>query len=224
MKNLVISLFFFLSLTACKKDEPAVTCADAGPVFSTSKDAVVSMNLYLEDHGSLYLPSFAVWTEKAGTVKTLFVTCKAAFRSWDGTTSRKEALPVWFGRNIVEVSQPEVFEVDAVTTATPSASPFILLVDFLPLQVNDTLSIFVEVNASYDKNEYYRDEINGQPSVIWRARVYNNPEGHISWKISPSWDTVLSMEVMTSFIMIFHRLLRQPGLFKRLRLYLNLPD
>ncbi|HYW96671.1 MAG TPA: hypothetical protein VE870_13840 [Bacteroidales bacterium] len=178
MRNTVLLLLlFFTSLSACRKDETTVRCSDAGRVFSTSDGAVVSMSIYLDTHNSLYLPSFAVWTEKAGKVKTLYATCKAAFKSWDGGVSRREALPVWYGSNAREVLQPEVFEIDAVTSATPSVTPFILLVDFLPLRDADTIRVYVEVNASRDKNEYYRDEVNGQPSVVWQARGFTNVEG-----------------------------------------------
>ncbi len=134
--------------------------------------------MYLNLHNSLYPPSFAVWSEEAGAVRTLYVTCKAGHKSWDGAVSRAEALPVWDARHALEVMQPGLFNIDAVTTATPAVSPYVILFDVLPVSTVDTLHLFVEVNASYDSNEFYTGGINGQPSVVWESAEYTDASGH----------------------------------------------
>jgi len=118
-----------------------------------------------------YAPTYAIWVEdEEGHRATLFVTNKIARSNWGA--DRASVLPIWSG--IREQN------VDAVSEATQSNKA--KLQCNLPKDFSDKkLTLFLEVNASFDYNEYYREglkrgeegynDVNGQPSMLYRAEL-----------------------------------------------------
>ena len=119
-----------------------------------------------------YAPSYAVWVQSEDGVRaTLFTTGKAAANSYGGT-ERPSALPVWMGLREDKV--------DAVSGATP-AKEAKLTCNIPESLAGKKLKLFIEANASYDYNDYYKEalktgeqgynDVNGQPSVVWMAEL-----------------------------------------------------
>jgi hypothetical protein len=131
-------------------------------------------------------PSFAFWIEdpETGDVETLFVTKKAGLKKWFGAKAdaRPYALPVWFG---VEKKQKKE-DVQAVTDATPKGARGELECVIPQKFMNKKVNVYLEINASFDFNEYYPkkdkkgeigfSEANGQPSLVWATSLQTNAE------------------------------------------------
>ncbi len=160
MKKGIALLLFFALLTGCTPK----------PTLDPSAPYVVVTFTYGE--GLRYPPSYAIWAQdEAGNKTTLFVSRKSASKRFV-TETRPATLPVWPG--IREES------VDAVSGATPSNG--LDLQCILPQSlVGKPFTLFIEANASYDYNDYYREglkegdegynDVNGQPSVLWSAAI-----------------------------------------------------
>jgi hypothetical protein len=116
-------------------------------------------------------PTYAVWVEdESGHRATLFVTNKIAKSNWGA--DRASVLPIWSG--IREEN------VDAVSEATQSNKA--KLQCNLPEDISDKkLTLYIEVNASFDYNDYYSEglkrgeegysDVNGQPSMLYHTEL-----------------------------------------------------
>ena len=139
------------------------------------------------------VPQMAIWLEdmEGNYVKTLYVTSKtsnSSFRNKPGQTDiirRPEALPVWGHKRGVRASDglyvPDVdsLEFDGLTAATPKTDHQIRF----PKVAQSQYRIFMEVNRSYDFNEYYTTDrfpsdpiysgsgSSGQPSLVYSAVI-----------------------------------------------------
>jgi hypothetical protein len=117
-------------------------------------------------------PQLACWLETpdGGYVGTVYVTAKAAKKSWVSAPpgGRPEALPVW---SAIRGSEPPV--TDAISGPTPSGATMrdsSLAGSLRP----GTYIAKLEVNRSYDYNDRYtRDSsgVDGQPSLIYECEL-----------------------------------------------------
>ncbi len=144
-------------------------------------------------------PQFAVWLgDSAGTyIKTLYVSnsmSSSVFKnvyngsSWGrGIVRRPEALPFWaHQRNIkaedgLYVPLGEAPDLDGVSGATPNTN--FIVKSSAQMDDLDGFTVFLEVNQSFDWNEFYTKEAFpndtvysgsgkvGQPSLVYSAKV-----------------------------------------------------
>lgn len=143
------------------------------------------------------IPQVAVWIETMDGqyIDTLYVTGKSAnsnFGSEDGELVRRpEALPYWsFSRGIQEEDgyfAPSInnADLDGVTGATPLNDSLIALT----APKMGSYRLMLEVNRSYDFNEYYSKDrfpedatysgsgSSGQPSLIYSVDIDSNSSG-----------------------------------------------
>lgn len=140
------------------------------------------------------VPQMVIWLESLDGefIDTLYVTNKLSNSSFQSSSldqteviRRPEALPYWGHRRNVTSSDglylPEVNskEFDGITAATPRGDQYLIL----QKQEEGAFNLFLEVNRSYDFNEYYsktrfpNDEIysgsgsSGQPSLIYKTSI-----------------------------------------------------
>jgi hypothetical protein len=139
-------------------------------------------------------PQLAVWLEdeQGHFIKTLYVTGKTATSNFYSVKSdeerirRPETLPYWSHKRGIQaqdglyVPSVDSTEFDGMTSATPKGDHLLNM----PIPKGDNYRLMVEVNRSYDFNDYYSrdrfsdDEIysgsgsSGQPSLIYQA-VFN---------------------------------------------------
>lgn len=139
------------------------------------------------DKSTKYAPTFVLWVEDAtgGDATTLYVTKKAAGRL---VVTRLGMLPVWAAVK-KQMDGPE--DLDAVSSATPAGADAEFTVQIPDKYKGRKINFYIEANASYDYNEYFREglksgeagynDVNGQPSVIWMATVdlFATPAGKI---------------------------------------------
>lgn len=141
-------------------------------------------------------PQIAIWIEKQDNtyVKTLFVSQRAGKKNWifGPEEGRPESLPVWYhtaGLSSAKTGKTDTAvtakaDTDAVTAATPAGKTQIQESTDLP--AGDTYVIKIEVNHSFDYNEYWPKSaarsspaysgVNGQPSVIYTAILNTQPD------------------------------------------------
>lgn len=154
-------------------------------------DVEIGPEYFLKNLGFLrgnHVPQCVIWTEgpDGQFVSTVYMTKKGALGAWGaGEIQRPTCFPVWAYRRGKE-TLPGYFMptrakplVDAVTSATPHDS--FRVVQVLPAgYAADSISIFVEVNTSYDHNDAYPEKegkfvrelsYNGQPSVVWSGTL-----------------------------------------------------
>jgi len=119
------------------------------------------------------IPQFAAWIEdnNGNYISTIAVTnwtVRSSRRTSPGG-NRSHALPVWSHiRHNLSVGDA----LDAVSSATPSGSAAIPVENNL-LTGGNTYNVYLEVNRSFDFNEFWtRNNAgnNGQPSVIYHAQ------------------------------------------------------
>ncbi len=135
-------------------------------------------------------PQYAIWlVDSSGNhLETISVTKKSAksLFSGAGKKSRPEALPVWsFARGKKSSTgnyMPSKKEplVDGVTSASPK-SEMVLSYSLPVIYKDQSVSIRVEINNSMDFNDFYtkqkknkegsNNSVNGQPSLIYEAKV-----------------------------------------------------
>ncbi len=136
------------------------------------------------------IPQMAIWIEaKDGRfIDTIYVTKKSATGKWSaaGGSRRPEALPVWsHARGIKNpdggyMPDKKGALPDAISGATPTKSfdkSWKLPASLVP----GIYKIKVELNSSFDWNDYYPDklpksharwsEVNGQPSVVYEGAI-----------------------------------------------------
>lgn len=129
-------------------------------------------------------PQIAVWIEnvRGSDIRTLWVARRSGLRLWKGKVECPTALPIWESVHQREKSdyRPRGMMrmlLDAVSGATPTGGRFEVR-GRVPL--NSRWRCFVEINLSGDFNRHfpYRHpggmpdpEMNGQPSLIYRAEI-----------------------------------------------------
>ena len=128
-------------------------------------------------------PQCAVWLEDTdgNYVRTLYVTRRVSKRSWifAPAKGRPEALPVWShaANHDGGKSMADNGELDAVTSATPNAD-----IVFTAETGDKEYIIKAEFNTSFDYNDFYakkNSRINGQPSVVYEAKIPQGMNGEI---------------------------------------------
>jgi len=129
-------------------------------------------------------PQIAVWLAhpETASIRTVWVANRAGRRLWKGKFECPTALPIWESRHNQEKSDYKARGLlkrllDAVTGATPDGGEFSVTAR---VPRGSSWQCYVEVNLSADFNAAfpYRDEtgmpdpeVNGQPSLIYRARI-----------------------------------------------------
>ncbi|WP_431725057.1 DUF2271 domain-containing protein [Treponema socranskii] len=130
----------------------------------------------------------AVWLEDSNGnyVRTLYVTQRASKRNWivGPKTGRPESLPVWYHAANYESTKgaPGNADVDAVTAATPKGG-----VVFTAEIGDGAYVIKAEFNTSFDYNDFYTKKnsgVNGQPSVVYEAKIPADASGEIELTLS----------------------------------------
>lgn len=160
---------------------------------------------------TLITPQIAIWLESEDGVfyETIFITERSGLSNWRKYPFAKDvrrpaALPVWSHmRGVAQddgVYMPTIENpvADAVTGATP-ASGFRLNYN-LPAG-GDNYRIYVEVNNSWDYNDYYTEELlevpenshseksfSGQPSLVYSATISESNSGTITLELQGHGD------------------------------------
>ena len=143
----------------------------------------ISVGFNAEAYKSLFLkklyPTYVIWAvnKKTGEVRTIYITGKAGTGEWMMADERPSSVPVWYGMKKKEAETP----VDSITGATPSGEMFTHYWQVPGSMMNARIDIYLEVNVSFDYNDFYREEakegepgysdVNGQPSLIWMATL-----------------------------------------------------
>lgn len=124
-------------------------------------------------------PQMAVWavSGRSGFSRTLYVTRAGAKDDWFSVDKRPSALPVWYGVRPAEKGSA----VDAVTGATPGGESFRVNWNVPQALKGKPLDILIEANVSFDYNRHFPkrakkgepcfSDVNGQPSLVWKARI-----------------------------------------------------
>ena len=152
-KSLVFTVFIgllFVCFIGCNREKTETNVnitIDKGGSWSGAKG-----------HG----PQLVVWVEDetGNYISTLFITQKSAKKNFN----RPEALPVW------EHKKTNLQEVDAISGATSKAPNYQGYIDTKLLTKGNKYNVFLEVNNSFDYNDFWNDKnsgVNGQPSLIY---------------------------------------------------------
>lgn len=139
------------------------------------------------------IPQIAFWieSEDGSFKKTIYITKRFAKQIWNGfydknKTFREYALPLWckrFKEILPTYNKPLS---DSVTMASPkSDSTF----EFL-IPEDKVVILFLEVNNSFDYNDSYPEDqsYNGQPSLIYTAKIPVSFKGKIELKLTYKTD------------------------------------
>jgi hypothetical protein len=128
-------------------------------------------------------PQLASWIEdnEGNYILTITISEKSAREKWISAPKegRPEALPVWSYR---QQNSTVTNALDTVTSATIKGS-FEAGINRDLLITGNTYSVFLEVNHSYDYNNYWTKNnsgVNGQPSLIYHAQFVAGQQGEIS--------------------------------------------
>jgi hypothetical protein len=138
------------------------------------------------------IPQFAIWIADKDDkfLETLYVSGKSAKGSYSNGARRPESLPIWsHARNIkssdgLMMPSKEKPLPDALTGATPLTS-FTVISKY---KETDSLKLMIEVNKSFDPNEYFNkktfanDKVyvkspNGQPSLLYSVNINKGDSG-----------------------------------------------
>jgi hypothetical protein len=133
-------------------------------------------------------PQLAIWLEQESpqNMRTVWVARRSGRQLWKGKIECPTALPLWESRHQHEKSDYKKRGllkrlVDAISGATPTGGLFKAKVK---VPAGTSWTCWVEVNLSGDFNHRfpYRDsngmpdpEINGQPSLIYTAKITASP-------------------------------------------------
>jgi hypothetical protein len=116
-------------------------------------------------------PQLAVWIEdsQGNYVSTITATGKSVKNNWISAPKegRPEALPVWNHKR-----QNSSEEIDITSSATPKGTVDIQ-VDNDSLTDGKEYNVHLEVNNSFDYNDYWTENnsgVNGQPSLVYHAK------------------------------------------------------
>lgn len=137
-----------------------------------------------------HTPQFAIWIEdtEGNYISTLYVTKKAFKRNWifAPKEGRPESLPVWYNCSINDSNKSQesnaILSVDAVSGATPKKE-----INFSKNITDKSCVIKAEFNISFDYNDSYtkaNSSVNGQPSIIYEAKIEEGTNGKIELKYS----------------------------------------
>lgn len=152
-------------------------------IISFVNAAEVKVNIVPGEYWKKRSPQCAVWIENENNeyISTLFVTKSVAknkfsFAPKDG---RPDSLPVWLSvtKDSKEKTKGNAQNLDAVSSVTPKQS--VTVSKDLNLVKGKTYIIKVEVNQSFDYNDYFTKDnsgVNGQPSVIYSGKVIPGEE------------------------------------------------
>ena len=121
------------------------------------------------------VPAVAVWAEttNGSMIETLFLPTELAYSedvTWAGKQSKRHhLLPIWRHRHTLVSGVDPKGKIDAYTAATPEHA--FTLDQYLNSGEEGRFVICVEVNVLGDNNEAYKDELHGQPSLLYTAYV-----------------------------------------------------
>ncbi len=133
-------------------------------------------------------PQFAVWMEdtKNNFIKTIFATNKGATGNFLATKNRRiEALPLWFHKRLDTDYNDNT--IDSISGASP-VSDF-NLVTKTGIKERQ-FRVFIELNRSYDYNEYYPEGselagVSGQPALVFSVDIdLDNPQKFYIFQIA----------------------------------------
>jgi hypothetical protein len=120
-------------------------------------------------------PQMAAWIEDSNGnyISTISVTSRSAKKNWRSSPKegRPEALPVWEHAVANKISQNSI---DAVSSASTKEKINAKVADDFLIN-GDEYNIYLEVNHSFDYNEFWTEAnsgVNGQPSVIYHAKFF----------------------------------------------------
>ena len=181
MKTAYYALFAAaLTLAACSAPPMRQSVDTARPHLKIT--VVFNPEMYQSMMFKKMYPTYAVWVEdqKTGEVKTVYITGKAGKGKWIMADERPSSVPVWYGAAKGEKKGPSA-EIDGITSATPSGKMVTHLWQVPDAMAGKALTVYIEGNVSFDYNEFYRkdapagdpgySDVNGQPSLVWRARI-----------------------------------------------------
>ncbi|WP_027729080.1 DUF2271 domain-containing protein [Treponema sp. C6A8] len=156
-----------------------------GAISAFAREIKISV-LPGQNWSSKHSPQFAIWLEdtEGNYIETLYVTEKASKKSWifAPKEGRPESLPIWYHSSkkdfIKGQEKNAILPLDAVTGATPKTG----------IQLSKTIPdkpciIKAEFNVSFDYNDTYtksNSSVNGQPSVLYEAKISENADEEIS--------------------------------------------
>jgi hypothetical protein len=177
MMNLAVALTTLTMLASCEKDLVTYGQGDV-------KVTIESGDAWLHDF-PMFLgikrknpPQIAIWAEDASGnyLSTLYVTHRAATRSWIGGVDRPEALPVWSHAHGAE-------SVDASSGATPQSG---FDVKARPVGNLRQFTVKIEINHSTDWNDAWPKNAtksaanfsaeSGQPALVYAAVDLDSPQ------------------------------------------------
>ena len=173
-KSLVIIILLLAALLLC-------ACAAPAPAADTSKPFVTVSFTYAD--GLKYPPSYAIWIIGSDSDAVTLYATRYAARISDSTrsTERRSVLPVWNGMR---------GDADIVSGATPQKQAELTL-NIPDAFLHQTLTLYIEANASYDYNDHYAEgltendegysDVNGQPSVVYAVQI--DPNAPDNWNI-----------------------------------------
>ncbi|MDR0323740.1 MAG: DUF2271 domain-containing protein [Treponema sp.] len=128
-------------------------------------------------------PQLAAWIEdnNGNYLSTITVSEKSVKENWISAPKegRPEALPVWSYR---QQHYSVTNDVDTMSSATKKGS-FEANIDRESLVNGNTYNVFLEINHSFDYNDYWTKDnsgVNGQPSLVYHAQFIAGQSGHIS--------------------------------------------
>ena len=127
-------------------------------------------------------PQMAVWIEddQGRYLATITATNKSVHNKWKGAPKegRPEALPVWNHKRGEQASN----EIDIVSSASLKGPIGKQITDGLLIDGN-TYNVYLEVNHSYDYNNYWTKNnsgVNGQPSLVYHAQFFAGHSDNLS--------------------------------------------
>lgn len=192
--------FTIIDFTQNNNDSPLEVFVKTGAHYTSEEKELFLGFTYTS------IPQMVIWLEtpEGEFVKTLYLTSKTSsstFRSKDLSREepvrRPEALPYW-GHRRGKMATDGLFipdfgslELDGVTAATPIGDHHLIM----PKHSNGKYKLMLEINRSYDFNEFYshdrfpNDEVysgsgsSGQPSLIYQADIDLNIAGETLFEL-----------------------------------------
>ena len=176
MKKLVLTIFavIFFGCVGCNTEGK-----NTQSIISDSMELIIEGGEHWLGNMKVFIfsvrktPQIAAWIEdeEGRYIATITVTNRSAKKNWRSApqTGRPEALPVWNHRHSVKSS---LGDIDTVTTATPKNSVEAKIDKNLLINGN-TYNVFLEINHSFDYNDYWTKDnsgVNGQPSLVYHTQ------------------------------------------------------
>jgi len=190
--RLILTLLALSSIVSAKRKPEFFTLENYGV-----KNNGTSISIQFERGKEHNHPLYAIWLadENGKFIQTLYVSesigkgvfkrvSRKSGRWMEGEIQRPATLPYWaYQRNIQNeygtyLPTPKQPEVDAYTGATPQVSFIMHLKTEKPL--NGKYCIFLELNQSWDWNEYWTDDrfpgdkdyrTSSQPALVYKADI-----------------------------------------------------